>query len=254
MIEASFARTRRFAAAGLPERAPGSRLVGRPRRPGSPGWSAPRSLLASLVVILFAGCAALRPPTPPSSFYMLDRVASPTQPLRSAAAAATPSTPASTLLVNPPHAATGFDSPRLIYVREAHKLEYFAYSEWADTPARMIAPLIVDALERSAAFSAVVRTPSSAAGDLKLDTEILRLQHEFGSRPSRVRFTLRAYLLDNTTRQVLAWREFDATVAAASDDPYGGVVAANRAVQAVLMQLADFCGEAAGKRPTAARP
>jgi phospholipid/cholesterol/gamma-HCH transport system permease protein len=33
---------------------------------------------------------------------------------------------------------------------------------------------------------------------------------------------------------------------ATSDDPYGGVVAANRAVQSVLKQLASYCAEAAG--------
>jgi len=60
-----------------------------------------------------------------------------------------------------------------------------------------------------------------------------------------VRFTLRAYLLDSTTRRVVAWREFDETVVSDSDDPYGGVVAANRAVQAVMHGLADFCAEAA---------
>ena len=91
-----------------------------------------------------------------------------------AAAAAAP-----TLIVNPPHAAAGFDSPRIIYVREAHKLEYFAHSEWVDPPARMLAPLLVAAVENSGAFRAVVLTPSAAAGDLRLDTEIIRLQHEF---------------------------------------------------------------------------
>jgi len=69
----------------------------------------------------------------------------------------------------------------------------------------------------------------------------LRLQHDFSVQPSRVRFTLRADLVDNATRQVIAGREFDATVVAASDDAYGGVVAANGAVQAVLAELADFC-------------
>jgi cholesterol transport system auxiliary component len=59
-----------------------------------------------------------------------------------------------------------------------------------------------------------------------------------------VRFTLRAYVVDNTTRRVLAWRVFDESVTAASDDPYGGVVAANRAVQSVLGQLAGFCATA----------
>jgi cholesterol transport system auxiliary component len=148
-------------------------------------------------------------------------------------------------MVNPPHAAAGFDSQRIIYVRAAHKLEYYAHNEWVDTPARMLAPLIVAAVQTSGIFRAVVLTPSTAAGDLRLDTEIMRLQHDVGRQPSRVRFTLRAYIVDTATRRVLAWREFDESVAALSEDPYGGVIAANRAVQIVLQNLSTFCTEAA---------
>ena len=72
---------------------------------------------------------------------------------------------------------------------------------------------------RSGAFSAVVMTPTAATGELRLETEIVRLQHEFAARPSRVRFTLRAYLVDDKTRRVLAWREFDAAAPAASETP-----------------------------------
>jgi cholesterol transport system auxiliary component len=110
----------------------------------------------------------------------------------------------------------------------------------------MLAPLIVAAIENGGAFRAVVLTPSVAAGDLRLDTEIMRLEQDFVGQPSRVRFTLRAYVVDDATRRVIAWREFDETVAATSEDPQGGVVAANRAVQIVLEKLASFCTEAAG--------
>jgi cholesterol transport system auxiliary component len=137
-----------------------------------------------------------------------------------------------------------------MYLRQADQLEYFAHSEWIDTPARMLAPLIVKAAENSGTFRAVVQTPSAATGEIRLDTEILRLQHEFLSAPSEVRFTLRAYLVDSRTRQVIATREFDTTVAAASDDPYGGVVAANRAVQTALENLSTFCAEAMRGMPT----
>ena len=199
---------------------------------------------AGLLLTLAGGCGALFPTTTTMqpSFYSLDnaRGAAPTS--------VAPTVPASapTLIINPPHAAAGFDSSRIIYVRETHKLEYFSQNEWVDTPARMLAPLIVAAVENSGTFRAVVLTPSAATGDLRLDTEIVRLQHDFGSQPSRVRFTLRAYIVDNTTRRVLASREFDETVDAASRDPYGGVVAANRAVQVVLEHLASFCATAAG--------
>jgi len=195
-----------------------------------------RLLAAGLVLALAAGCSALQPKaTPQPAFYSLDSGR-----IETRHAPAMPTT-GHTLIVNPPHAASGFDSQRILYVRTDHQLEYFAHSEWVDTPARMLAPLIVSAVERSRAFRAVVLTPSAAAGDLRLDSEIVRLQHEFGSQPSRVRFTLRTYLVDNSTRRVLAWREFDATESSPSEDPYGGVIAANLAVQKVLQQLAEFC-------------
>jgi len=81
--------------------------------------------------------------------------------------------------------------------------------------------------------------------DELFDTEIIRLQQDFRTRPSTVRFTLRATLIDQETRRVEAWREFDNSVPSGSEDPYGGVVAANRAVQLTLENLAGFCAEAA---------
>lgn len=197
-----------------------------------------RIFAAALCLVALGACNALSPSaTTHPAYYALDNV-------QSAAPAVMPSA-APTLIINPPHAAAGFASPRIIYVREIHKLEYFANSEWVDPPARMLTPLLVAAAANTGAFRAVVLTPSAAAGDLRLDTEIIRLQHEFGTLPSRVRFTLRANLVDNKTREVLAWREFDTSVAAASEDAYGGVVAANRAVAAVLESVSAFCAEAA---------
>lgn len=201
-----------------------------------------RLIAAALTLIAVGACSTLRPGAPsPPAFYALESAPG-------AAPAAVPTTipaAAPTLIINPTHAAAGFDSPHIIYMRELHKLEHFAHSEWVDPPARMLAPLLVAAIGNTGAFRAVVLTPSAAAGDLRLDTEVIRLQHEFLTQPSRVRFTLRAYLVDDKTRHVLAWREFDAAIPATSENPYGGVVAANRAVQTVLENLSAFCAEAA---------
>lgn len=200
-----------------------------------------RRALAGLALLTLAACSALRPTaTPPPTLYALDAAPS-------AVSAAAPQ-PLLTLLIDPPHAAAGFDSPRIIYVREPHKLDYFAHSEWVDPPPRMLGPLLVAALQNTGTFHAVVLMPNTAQGNMRLSTEIIRLQHEFLARPSRVRFTLRATLVDDKTRSVLAWREFDASVTAASDDPAGGVAAANQAVQSVLKTLAEFSAEVA-RRP-----
>ena len=206
----------------------------------------------ALTLTLLCGCAALRPAVSPASnvYSLADArdaaTPAPSEPRRTAAAL--------TLTVNPPHAAAGFDSPRMMYLRQADKLEYFAHNEWVDTPARMLAPLIVAAIESSGTFRAVVQTPSAAAGDMRLDTEILRLQQDFLGAPSQVRFSLRAYLVDSGTRKVIAVREFEAAVPAASENPAGGVVAANAAVRQVLGKLSAFCAEAARGAATAGGP
>jgi cholesterol transport system auxiliary component len=199
-----------------------------------------------LAVVLVTGCSGLLPKAgPPPALHTLD-VARPAAGQADAALRVAPAS-APTLVVNPPHAAAGFDSRHMVYVRVAHQVEYFAHNEWVDTPARMLAPLLVAALERRAAFHAVVLTPSASAGDLSLDTQILRLQHDFGVTPSSVRFTLRADLVERTTRRVLGSREFDVSVPAGSEDPHGGVVAANLAVERALAQLAEFCADAASQ-------
>jgi cholesterol transport system auxiliary component len=206
---------------------------------------------ASLCLMLASGCTALRMATTnaaPPSFYSLGNA-------RGAADATPRSLPtaAPTLVVSASRAAAGFDSQRIIYVRQPHKLEYFAHSEWIDTPARMLSPLVVAAVENSGTFRAVVQAPSSASGELRLDTEVLQLQHEFEGQPSRVRFVLRANLVEDATRRVIASREFEAVATAPSEDPYGGVIAANQAVRTVLEELAAFCAEAAGSWRPASR-
>jgi cholesterol transport system auxiliary component len=203
-----------------------------------------RVVVTVLLCTLLAACDALRPTGMPQPiYYSLDNARSETR--AAAQGMLKLSTVAPTLIVNPPHAASGYDSQRIIYMREPHQLSYYADNKWVDTPARMITPLIIDSIGSSGTFRAVVLTPSAAIGDMRLDTEIVRLQHDLGHHPTRVRFTLRASILDNTTRQVMAWREFDEAVLVKNENPYGVVVAANSAVQNVLGQLAQFCTEAA---------
>jgi cholesterol transport system auxiliary component len=207
----------------------------------------PRPALAVAVLAcagLVAGCSALTQataPTPPT-FYSLDggprTVAATSRPASSPAANGT-----YTLVVNDTQAAAGYDSQRIIYVRQPHKLEYFAHSEWVDPPSRMISSLVVGALEKSGVFRAVVSAPGSASGELRLETEVVLLQHEFTVKPSQVRFVLRAYIAEDGTRRVLATRDLEAVVPSSSEDPYGGVIAANAAVKQVLDDLTAFCAQ-----------
>jgi cholesterol transport system auxiliary component len=151
------------------------------------------------------------------------------------------------LAVGVPRTLAGFDTSQMAYVQQPHELNYFAASRWADTPARMLGPLIAHALEQTESFLAVVQSSGMLPADLRLDTELVRLQQDFRTHPSRVQLTMRAQLIDVRSKRLLAVRQFDDFETAASDDAFGGVAAANRLVQRMLGRVAEFCVMAPGK-------
>ena len=196
------------------------------------GW---RLAAAALSLTLVCGCEALGPMRDAASGLLLARRRARHRDASASAPRAAATAP--TLIVNPPHAAAGFDSQRIMYVRQAHKLEYFAHSEWVDTPARMLAPLIVAAVESQRRISRRGADAEPAAGDMRLDTEIVRPATRVSERTEPRAFHAARLSRGERDAPVIASREFDAAVPAASEDPYGGVVAAKRG-QTVLEDLA----------------
>jgi cholesterol transport system auxiliary component len=196
--------------------------------------------LLALVAVL-AGCSGTLLPKPaqPPARFTLDGGAA-------ALAAPAPWPGAPALVVALPRAAPGLDSRHMLYQRRPLEIESFAFHEWAEPPAQLLAPLLLRALQQAGGFRVVLPAASAAAvasGGWRLETELLRLQQDFGSQPSQVRISLRAVLLDGSTRQALAWREFDVRVAATADDPVAGAQAAHEATRRLLAELVAFCAE-----------
>jgi len=128
----------------------------------TPVWLARRAAIA-LMMALLGGCSALLPsPPPPDNIYLLEA---------NLASLPTRSTPAAqrglVLAVSMPRARAGFDTAQMVWVRQAHGLEVYARNRWADTPARMLAPLLAQALERSGVFHAVVPASSTVSATLR---------------------------------------------------------------------------------------
>jgi cholesterol transport system auxiliary component len=194
----------------------------------------------AISAVLLAGCVGMQPPQAeaPTLYVLEARPAErPARPLRDVV-----------LAVSVPRARAGYDTAQMAYVREPFELDYFTKSRWADTPARMLAPLLVQALEQAGGFRAVVQAPSAIPADLRLDTELVRLQQNFRTRPPQVELALRAQLVDVRSSRVLATAEFEEVESAPREDAYGGVIAANRALQRLLARLADFAAEQSGGR------
>jgi cholesterol transport system auxiliary component len=201
---------------------------------------------AGIGAAALAGCsgASLLPPPPAApALYGLDDGAPTASP-------ATPPPPgAPSLLLSLPRAAAGLDTRLIAYQRTPLRTEFYARSEWLDTPPRLLAPLLLRALDATGAFSAVLPAPAFTPTRWRLDTELLRLQQEFGaSPPSQLRLTLRATLIDSAGRRVLGTREFDLREPAPSEDAAGAVAAAQVAAQALGRGLAAWCADVAARQ------
>ena len=189
---------------------------------------------------LFCGCTALQPP----------RVESPNLHVLGAASAAKVTRVQRDLVleVATPRARPGFDTPQMAYVRQPWEIDYFAASRWADTPARMLGPLLASALEQAGSFRAVVQMPTAVLADLRIETELIRLQQNFGTPPSRVEIAIRVQLIDVRSRRILGSQVFEESEPARSEDASGGVIAANVALARLLDRVVDYCIEQSGAR------
>ncbi|MEN9916386.1 MAG: hypothetical protein RLY40_318 [Pseudomonadota bacterium] len=146
-----------------------------------------------------------------------------------------------TILVNQPRANAIYNSQRMIYIPACYQIQYFAQNRWADTPTQMLQSLIINSLQHTGYFQAIINTPSTTYYDWVLNTQLLSFQQEFITIPSRFRIAMRAQLINARSRHVIATQDFVVTQTAAHDDPYGGALAANLAAQKILNEIDCFC-------------
>lgn len=145
-----------------------------------------------------------------------------------------------TLLVSMPIASPGYDTARIIYMEKPFELKRFARNQWVAPPAKMLQPMLVQTLLNTRRFHAVVSTPYSGITQLRLDTQLLKLEHLFIHSPSRVRMVVQVQLIDNIRNQVVADARFQSSIVAKRATPYAGVLAANEASSVLLSKVARF--------------
>ncbi|MGB8285255.1 MAG: ABC-type transport auxiliary lipoprotein family protein [Candidatus Aquirickettsiella gammari] len=146
-----------------------------------------------------------------------------------------------TILVNQARPNAVYNSARMIYIPACYQIQYFTQNRWTDPPAQMLQPLLINALQHTDRFQAIINTPSTTYYDWILNTQLLSFQQEFISIPSRFRIAIRAQLINARTRRVISSEDFLVTQIAPHDDAYGGALAANQATQKILNEISCFC-------------
>jgi len=187
--------------------------------------------IGTLSIVLLSACTLLAPVNIDTKKYALSTIPGELPNQRTRAA---------TLLVLVPESAPAYATPRMAYTTQKYQIAYFSQSEWVETPAQMMQPLIVETFRRTHYFGAVLSPPYFGQHTFSLRTEIIELQQDFTSDPAVLRLTMRFYLRREATNQLIAEKDFSVQEPLSERNPYAGVVAANVAVGRLLRELSSF--------------
>lgn len=145
------------------------------------------------------------------------------------------------LFVTPVTSEPAYNKTQMAYTTQPYQIAYFARNKWIATPAQMLQPLIIQALQDSHAFRSVSTSPSTAHFDATLNVHLLELRQIFSNDASVLHLELRAELINAANNYVIATKNIAVTEPVLEHTPYGGVIAANKASATALRMLVEFC-------------
>ena len=145
-----------------------------------------------------------------------------------------------TLLINNMVANEAYSTNKMIYLNFPFSLKAFSRNEWVSPPAQMLQSMVGDRVLSRHYFKAVVFSPFVGNTDYILSLRLLMLQQEFLQPLSQEHLALRAVIINGHTNQVVAERVFQSILPAPGNNPYGGVLAANKMANEISGQVARF--------------
>lgn len=148
------------------------------------------------------------------------------------------------LLVTKPEVKAMYNTTQMAYMIRPYQISYYSLNQWAETPDEMLQPLLVQTMQNTHHFKAVVTPPYNGIYDYELNTEILSLLQDYTCRMPVLVMTVRAQIIKSSRNRVIATRQFTVVQPLPQRSPYGGVFAANAATAHILERVAVFGLEA----------
>jgi cholesterol transport system auxiliary component len=181
---------------------------------------------------VLSSCALFSPAKPNQNTYVLNSIPHFVQ---------TKSPRHHNLLITVPDAESAFDTTQMAYTTKPYGIAYYSRNRWVETPAQMLQPLIVQTLQKTHYFHAVVTSSFIGHYDYLLNTHIIKLQQNFLRTPITYEVAVQVELINATTNEILVTKQISIMEPVPQATPYGGVIAANRAIAKVLQLIATFC-------------
>jgi cholesterol transport system auxiliary component len=146
-----------------------------------------------------------------------------------------------TLFVADPSTNSLYDTRQIAYSVQPYQIGYFAKNMWVSKPSDMLQPLIVQSLQNTHYFHAVIAPPVSGQYEYSLNTQIEELLQDYTHAPGILHLTVKAEIIRMSSQKIIASKQFIITIPIPQKSPYGGVFAANKATKEMLRQLTQFC-------------
>ncbi len=141
------------------------------------------------------------------------------------------------ITVQRPTAMRALDTDRIVVMAPGGRLSYFEDAAWSDRLTSLVQARIVEAMQDSGAFRAVLTTQDRVDGDYALAIEVREFQVDVDSGHAGAVVTLFAKLIQEQRGKVIATKQFSAQSAASKDDPATGVMALQSSFDEVAKDL-----------------
>ena len=201
-----------------------------------------RALLAAVAISFLSGCGGLLGgATTPLDAYEL----------RAPEVAAAARTTSRSLVIEVPGAGGALDTDRIMIRPNPLQAQYLPGVRWTEDAPVMLQSVMLRAFEDTNALRYVGRRPLGGLGDIALVSELTDMQAEVGPEGEvRARIRLTARLVREDDAEVLASRNFQASVPVASTDTMDVVQGLNAALDQVVGELVTWLLRQIGLRPT----
>jgi cholesterol transport system auxiliary component len=145
-----------------------------------------------------------------------------------------------TLLITPTEAVNGYQTEQMHYSTQQYSLNNFVKNSWFSPPATMFYPLLIQSIQHSGYFHAISSGSYNSKTDYRLDTQLLKIQQNFITKPSVLELKIKVVLSHVDDNKIIASKIFSQYIQCPEDSPYGGVVAANQASEKLTHDITHF--------------
>lgn len=195
-----------------------------------------RALLAGATGLVAAGCADIVGPPPSPKLYRL-----------APAIAPQPSGPVLPwiLVVQRPDPVGGLESERIVLTRPPVGLDFYADAAWSGPLPDLVQASLIQALDGSGRFKAVVRGRDTVRADclLNCDLRAFEARYDQGESAPLAVVRLAVRLVDMRAHKIVAARECAKEVRASANSVEAAVIALTGAFGAVLEEVLAFVSQ-----------